>query len=114
IGQAVSNLLGNAIEHGMPGRPVAVTVTGTDDKLLIISVHNEGTISDEVRATLFDPFQRAQRKDRPRTGGLGLGLYVSERIATAHDGAIAVDSSPEHGTTFSIRLPRCASGAQHR
>ncbi|MEN3292195.1 MAG: hypothetical protein V7642_1448 [Burkholderiales bacterium] len=37
--------------------------------------------------------------------GLGLGLYIAHEIVTAHEGKIEVNSSPETGTTFSVRLP---------
>lgn len=37
--------------------------------------------------------------------GLGLGLYIAREIVTAHEGKIEVNSSPETGTTFSVRLP---------
>ena len=40
------------------------------------------------------------------TGSLGLGLYIAERIVSAHGGRIDVESSEEAGTTFTVRLPR--------
>ncbi|MBA3467844.1 MAG: HAMP domain-containing histidine kinase, partial [Gemmatimonadaceae bacterium] len=42
------------------------------------------------------------------TGNLGLGLYIADRIVSAHKGKIEVDSSEERGTTFTVRLPRTA------
>ncbi|MEX2374548.1 MAG: ATP-binding protein [Dehalococcoidia bacterium] len=46
---------------------------------------------------------RGGRDDR---GSRGLGLYIARRMAEAHGGALAMESSQEGGTTFSIRLPR--------
>ena len=44
--------------------------------------------------------------DQGPTGSLGLGLYIAERIVSAHDGRIDVASSREDGITFKVYLPR--------
>lgn len=104
--QALSNLVGNAVKHGTPGQPVGVRVR-TEDEHAIVEVHNAGAIPPEVLPTLFQPF--AARGDRTRhKDGLGLGLFIAQSIARAHRGELQVDSSPEHGTTFRLRLPRAA------
>jgi len=104
IGQVVSNLVGNAVKHGRPGSPVLVALEGRDEDRVRVRVHNDGpAISQEVRAGLFDPFQRAARL---REQGLGLGLYISEWIARLHGGRIDVRSSDREGTDFTLELPR--------
>jgi signal transduction histidine kinase len=70
--QVVSNLLGNAIRHGTAGHPVAIELIG-DEADVVLSVHNDGVIAEEVREHLFDPF-RSTSDRHTREGGLGLGL----------------------------------------
>ena len=104
IVQALSNLVSNAIQHSPPGTPVTVTISSTGNPV-IVAVHNEGYIADEIRSFLFSPFATSG-KSRGRTGGLGLGLFIARAIAEAHGGALQVDSTRERGTTFQLVLPR--------
>jgi signal transduction histidine kinase len=106
--QAVTNLIGNAAQHGSDGTPIRVTARGEADEV-IIAVHNDGpTIPDEVVGRIFQPMKRS-RSDRGNRRHLGLGLYIVDRIVAAHRGRIDVASSEEHGTTFTVRLPRHVS-----
>jgi signal transduction histidine kinase len=101
--QVVSNILGNAVTHGDPAQAVTVDVRRREGACGI-AVHNHGpAIEPSFMPLLFDPFKR----DKPCVGsnGLGLGLYISERIVAAHGGKIEVSSSAEAGTRFDIRLP---------
>jgi two-component system CheB/CheR fusion protein len=104
--QAVSNLVGNAVKHGAPDRPIDVRVH-SDDHRAIVEVHNDGAIPSEMIPVLFQPF--ASRGDkRRRHDGLGLGLFIAHSIARAHRGDLQVESTPERGTTFRLVLPRAA------
>lgn len=109
ISQLVTNLLGNALEHGTPGALISVTAEG-EHEAVVLRMHNQGpAISRTDQLGLFSPFKRfrADRAaTRESTGNLGLGLYIAERITTAHGGTIDVRSSPEAGTLFTVRLPR--------
>jgi two-component system CheB/CheR fusion protein len=102
--QALSNLVGNAVKHGVPGKPIDVRVT-SDDQHAIVEVHNEGAIPTEIMPTLFEPFavRAAHRRE-----GLGLGLFIAKAIAQAHRGELRVASTAEAGTTFRLLLPRGA------
>lgn len=110
IGQAIANLIGNAVQHGADGTAVTVVVGG-DAHEVCITVHNRGTvIAPERLDALFTPMRarplpRKSKLTGP-TGSLGLGLYIAERIVSAHGGRIAVESNEERGTTFTVRLPR--------
>lgn len=101
--QVVSNLLCNAIAHGDPALPITVLVM-TGESVASFSVHNHGEpIEPAFMPMLFDPFKR----ERPamRSEGLGLGLYISERIVSAHGGTIEVDSCSRAGTRFEVKIP---------
>jgi signal transduction histidine kinase len=100
--QLISNLLGNAVTHGAPARPITVAVRSRQG-VATASVHNFGApIDPALVPTLFDPFRRGVRRDG---NGLGLGLYIAERIVSAHGGKIEVDSSVEAGTRFEAVFP---------
>ncbi len=111
--QAVSNLVGNAVQHSPAGSAVRLTVRGDGDRVLL-AVHNEGAIPGQVLEGIFEPF-RSGSAHKGRTGGLGLGLFIARAIASAHGGTIEVDSAAERGTTFRLALPRGASanGGSH-
>lgn len=115
IGQMLSNLTSNAIQHGKRDKPVTVRVSGDRDAVSV-QVHNEGTpISGEAQRTLFTPLRQtpAGKADRlTGSSGLGLGLYITREIALAHGGSIEV-SSDEQGTTFCTRLPRTPAPRRH-
>jgi signal transduction histidine kinase len=109
LAQVVSNLVGNALQHGRRDEPVDVVVTAEAEAAVVV-VHNTGpAIPPEHLPTLFEPYRRGERSREPSPGGLGLGLFISEQIVLAHGGTIAVRSTPEEGTTFTVRLPRRAA-----
>lgn len=100
LGQVLSNLVGNAVEHG--AGEVTVHVEGSEDHVTL-TVHNWGSpISSEVLPDLYKPFHRGERSAR----GLGLGLYIVHESLRAHGGTIAARSSATEGTTFIARWPR--------
>lgn len=112
LAQAVSNLVGNAVQHGAKGEPVIVDVDGTDDATVRVRIHNVGSVSPEALPVLFEAFKSAatNRTSVARKPGLGLGLFIAREIARAHGGDISVRSSDE-STTFELMLPREAQRA---
>ncbi|MFL5301544.1 MAG: sensor histidine kinase, partial [Anaeromyxobacteraceae bacterium] len=113
LGQVVSNLVGNALDHGGEMGEASVEVWGEEDAVRI-AVHNEGPeIPTDLLPTLFEPFRRLARGDGEgsRSAHLGLGLFIVSEIARAHGGTVAVASAPGEGTTVTVTLPRSSSGA---
>ena len=106
LSEVVTDLVGNALQHGRADAPVTVTVnqSGPDARL---EVHNQGNpIPPALLPLVFDPFRRAEERKRMKSVGLGIGLYLALQIVRAHRGRIDVDSSAEAGTTFRVLLPR--------
>jgi signal transduction histidine kinase len=102
--QVFSNLVGNALHHGHIDHPVRVRCHGRKPKHLTVLVHNVGVVPPEVLPVLFEPFRGNTRYQRTR--GLGLGLFITQQIVTAHGGTITVASDEATGTTFRLTLPR--------
>jgi signal transduction histidine kinase len=106
--QVLTNLLGNALEHGSDGTVVNVSVQG-DEKEVTVAVHNRGpAIPEDQLDGIFNAMKRqtmAANSDGP-SANLGLGLYIANEIVRAHKGTIEVESSEDRGTTFTVRLPR--------
>lgn len=102
IGQLVSNLISNALNHGAAGSPVIVEAS-IDASGLQLSVTNTGErIPAPLIDRLFEPFVRAALQ--PNQQGLGLGLYIANEIARAHGGSLTVHSTAE-ATQFTFRMP---------
>jgi signal transduction histidine kinase len=103
VAQVTTNLVVNALEHGAPGEPVSVRLSG-GAAAVELAVHNAGApIPEDRAANLFEPFVRGNQDDAG--GHLGLGLFIVREIVRAHGGNVEVRSS-EEGTTFVVRLPR--------
>jgi signal transduction histidine kinase len=106
LAQVISNLVGNALQHG-EGTPVTVTAQEEGDEVSLV-VHNGGKpIPPEVMPSVFEPLARGDSKGDVHS--IGLGLFIARMIVAAHGGAIGVTSSREHGTTFTARLPKLDS-----
>jgi signal transduction histidine kinase len=102
VGQIVTNLLSNALKYGY-AKPVDVTVEAADDRARV-TVRDRGIgIAHEHWGQIFDRFDRgAVGRD---TAGLGLGLYIVDRLVRAHGGRVALDSAVGEGSTFTVELP---------
>jgi PAS domain S-box-containing protein len=109
LAQVVSNLVGNALEHGAPDQPVTVRLSADDD-LVRFSVHSFGPpIPPEVLPVIFDPYRRTSARSG-RSKGLGLGLFITQQIVLAHGGRLDCRSTDQDGTTLTVVLPRGADG----
>ncbi|HYB99958.1 MAG TPA: GAF domain-containing protein [Candidatus Limnocylindrales bacterium] len=105
LAQLMSNLTGNALQYRAEGTPIVVTVDGTRDDVVTLSVRNDGSIPPEVLPAIFEPLRGGQHRKREGASGLGLGLYISQQIALAHGSALRIDSACGQ-TAFAVDLPR--------
>jgi len=98
LGQVLTNLLSNAVKHSPRGG--TVTVDAMTDTDVVIRVMDEGPgVPSDLLPRVFKRYARG-----PRSTGLGIGLYLAERIARAHGGSLTIDSTTA-GATFVLRLP---------
>lgn len=101
--QVASNLLGNALTHGLPDSPIKIAAYD-DGHDLVLEVWNAGVpIPAQSLSKIFEPFWR--HAISPSRNGLGLGLHICAQIVRAHEGQITVTSTREKGTNFTVRLP---------
>ncbi|MDB4970921.1 MAG: sensory box histidine kinase [Myxococcales bacterium] len=99
--QVVVNLVSNAIKYG-DGKPIDIAVARRQEQT-VLRVRDHGIGVDlPSQERIFERFERAVSVNY---GGLGLGLYITRQIVTAHGGKISVESTPGQGSTFVVELP---------
>jgi PAS domain S-box-containing protein len=104
LGQAVTNLVGNAVKFSPEGATVWLRgeVDGGD---VVLSVRDAGRgIPSEHLETIFEAFAQVEATDARIHGGSGLGLAIARQVVEAHGGTLTVDSQFGAGATFIIRL----------
>jgi signal transduction histidine kinase len=105
LAEALSNLVGNAIEYAAPGTVVSVKAHAHGAEV-VIEISNQGVpIPAEVLPFIFAPFRRAKQREKSATGNLGLGLFIAQQIVLSHGGTLDAHSA-DGTTTFVMRLPR--------
>lgn len=107
--RVIDNLLNNAREALRPGNTVSVNWQYAKERLVVQVTDDGPGIPADIRDRLFEPFVTSNKE-----GGTGLGLAISRKIIEDHGGTIAVQSSAETGTTFSISLPATVVSPHHK
>ncbi|MBN1681206.1 MAG: GAF domain-containing protein [Anaerolineae bacterium] len=105
IGQAIDNLVGNAIKYTTESGYVDVTLSGKGDYAVVKVVDTGYGIPPEDLPYVFEQFYRAQDRRIRHIPGTGLGLSLVRTIAEAHGGSITVESEVDQGSTFALYLP---------
>jgi signal transduction histidine kinase len=107
---AVRALTENAFKFNPEKQPISIqaAVNGNDE--ITIAIRDEGVgipVADQAR--IFEPFVRLEREGSGHLfPGLGVGLTIARFVVERHNGRIEVDSTPDHGSTFTIHLPQPA------
>ena len=104
--QVLDNLVSNAIKFSPNSSTIDVRLRDQTDQVHI-SVHDSGVgIPPDQLEAVFGLFYQAEDPVLRRSGGMGLGLYISREIITRHGGRIWAESEPGHGSTFFVALPK--------
>lgn len=106
FGQVLSNLLSNAVRHGVARSSVRIeirAVRGAGAQREVVVSNRCDPIGEDVAARIFDPFVQGEA----RTGSVGLGLTIVHALVAAHGGSIDLDARAAAGghARFAIRLP---------
>jgi signal transduction histidine kinase len=105
VGQALANLIDNAMKYSEARRVVRLTAA-RGDGWLTLSVEDEGIgIPRAEQSRIFDKFYRVGRSETQGRRGSGVGLALVRHVAEAHGGAVTVESEPGRGSRFTLRFP---------
>jgi two-component system phosphate regulon sensor histidine kinase PhoR len=105
IGQALHNLLDNAVKYSGDARDIEVRLD-RDGDFAVISVRDRGIgIARGEQRKIFERFHRVSTGLVHDVKGSGLGLSIVHHIVQAHRGRVAVESDPGAGSEFSVYLP---------
>lgn len=101
--QILDNLVSNAIRYG-DGKPVKIELSSTVAEVILRVVDRGIGVAPEDRERIFQRFERAA--GMPRSGGFGIGLWLSSKLVQAQAGTLELQSELALGSTFTVRLPR--------
>ncbi len=116
----IDNLIENAIKYSPVGGVIEIALApghlGADAlrPAIQLTVRDEGIgIADEHLGRIFETFQRVDNQATRTTEGLGLGLAICKEIVARLDGELSAESSPGHGASFRVVLPRADDATAH-
>jgi signal transduction histidine kinase len=101
--QVLANLIENAVKYSPAGESVDVLATASNGRVQVSVTDRGPGIPIEDHGLIFEKFGRA--RSGKTVPGTGLGLFIARSIAEAHGGSLEVQSSPDHGATFTLSLP---------
>lgn len=110
--QVLINLLGNARKHTPEGTTVTARVQRRGPWMCVDVEDNGQGIPPELLPHVFERFARGDSSRSRASGSTGLGLAIVQAVATAHGGAVTVDSMPGR-TVFTMHLPAVGPVAPH-
>jgi two-component system, OmpR family, phosphate regulon sensor histidine kinase PhoR len=105
LGQALLNLLHNAVKFSPPGSVVTVGVTPSETEVVVTVADHGPGIPRAAMPRIFERFYKADRARTRGAGGTGLGLSIARHIVAAHGGRIWAESEEGTGSTFSFAVP---------
>jgi signal transduction histidine kinase len=104
VERIVENLLANTVRHTPPTSTIWIAVAGTDEGALLVVEDDGAGVSEELRETIFDPFQQGPEAPR-HSPGVGVGLTLVRRFAELHGGRAWVQDREGGGASFRVLLP---------
>jgi two-component system OmpR family sensor kinase len=110
--QVVTNILTNAAVHATAPVPITVTAGHEGDEVVVRVVDAGPGLPPEQAALVFDRFWRADAARTRARGGSGLGMSIVAALVADHGGRVDFESTVEHGTTVTVRLPAAPRPAE--
>jgi signal transduction histidine kinase len=105
VRMVLENLLNNAIKYTPQQGSIDLELKRAAGEVLLVIKDSGVGISPEVQATIFEKFTRVENELSNDINGSGVGLYLTKQIVELHGGTIQVQSEPEKGSSFIVRMP---------
>jgi PAS domain S-box-containing protein len=109
IRQVLDNLIENAIKYSPPGTEISIAAEKTGNEVLISVTDRGPGIPREEITNIFERMYRIEQRVYSGADGIGLGLYICQRLVESHGGRIWAESAPGKGSTFRFTLPLAAT-----
>src|SRR5512133_142097 len=100
-----NNLISNAVKYNKVGGKVEITIDSSDSEAILIIADTGIGINKSDTENLFAEFVRIKNEKTRNIAGSGLGLSIVKKVVELYHGTINVESTPDVGTTFTVRLP---------
>ena len=110
IKRMILNLLDNAVKYTPEGGEISLALEKQNGSAEIVVRDTGIGLSQRDQQRVFDRFYRVDKARSRALGGAGLGLSIVRSIVEAHGGNIRIDSTPRHGSTFTVSLPLATKG----
>lgn len=101
-----NNMISNAVKYNRNGGTAEITIDSDNDDMIIVFSDTGIGISKEDRDNLFTEFMRVKNEKTKNISGSGLGLSIVRKVVELYNGRISVESAPDEGSRFTIRIPK--------
>lgn len=105
-----NNLISNAVKYNKLGGRADITIDSSETEAIVIFADTGIGITQADTQNLFTEFVRIKNEKTRNISGSGLGLSIVKKVVELYHGTIKMESTPDIGTIFTIRLPKKASG----
>jgi signal transduction histidine kinase len=101
-----NNLISNAVKYNKTGGKVDITIDCSDNEAILICADTGIGIMKDDTENLFTEFVRIKNEKTRNISGSGLGLSIVQKVVGLYHGTIKVESTPDIGTVFTVRIPK--------
>jgi signal transduction histidine kinase len=101
-----NNLISNAVKYNKTGGKAEITIDSSDSEAIVVFTDSGIGILPEDFENLFTEFVRIKNEKTKNITGSGLGLSIVKKVIELYKGTIKVESTPDTGSVFTVRLPK--------